>query len=69
MRPMTRTVAVACTLALLGVGSFLFVTSAIIIVQQELLHGRLGIVAALVVLLGAYCLWADVIKATPSKEG
>jgi hypothetical protein len=65
---MTRTVTVACTLALLGVGAFLFVTSGIIIVQQGRLHGRLGIIVALVTLL-AYCLWVDVVKAAAKKEG
>lgn len=64
---MTRTVAVACTL--LGVGAFLFVTSGIIIVQQGRLHGRLGIIVALAALLGAYCLWVDVVKGASKKEG
>jgi hypothetical protein len=67
MRPMTRTVAVACTL--LGVGAFLFVTSEIIVVQQGGLHGRLGSIVALVAFLGAYSLWVDVVKAAPKKEG
>jgi hypothetical protein len=69
MRPVTRTVSLACALALLGVGSYFLVTSAMTVVQHSRLHGRLGIVAALVALLGAYCLWVDVIKAKPSKEG
>jgi hypothetical protein len=66
---MTRTVIVACTLALVGVGAFLFVSSGMIIVQQGRLHGRLGIIVALVTLLGAYCLWVDVVKAAAKKEG
>ena len=68
MRPVTRTVSLACALALLGVGSYLFVISAMTVVQHGRLHGRLGIVAALGALLGAYCLWVDVIRAKPSKE-
>jgi hypothetical protein len=69
MQPVRRTVSLACALALLGVGSFFLVTSAMTVVQHGRLHGRLGIVAALVALVGAYCLWVDVIKAAPKKEG
>jgi hypothetical protein len=69
MRPVTRTVSLACALALLGVGSYFLVTSTMTVVQHGRLYGRLGIVAAVMVLLGAYWLWVAVIKATPSKEG
>ena len=69
MRPVRRTANLACALALLGVGSYFLVTSAMTVVQHGRLHGRLGIVAAMVALLGAHCLWVDVIRATPSKEG
>jgi len=69
MRPVRRTVSLACALALLGVGSYFLVTSAMTVVQHGRLHGRLGIVAAMVALLGAHCLWVDVIRAAPKKEG
>ena len=69
MRPLRRTATVACALALLGVGSYLFVISVMTVVQHGRLHGRLGIVAAVVTLLGAWWLWVDVIRSTPKKEG
>jgi hypothetical protein len=69
MRPARRIATLACALALAGVGSYFLVTSTMTVAQHGRLHGRLGIVAVVMVLLGAYWLWAHVIKATPSKEG
>lgn len=68
MRPVTRTVSLACALALLGVGSYFLVTGAMTVVQHGRLHGRLGIVAAVVTVLGGYWLWLALMRSTPNKE-
>jgi hypothetical protein len=69
MRPVRRTVSLACALALVGVGSYFLVTVVMTSVRHGSFHGRLGIVAAVVTLLGGYWLWVNFIKATPNKEG
>jgi hypothetical protein len=69
MRPMTRTVSLVIALALLGVGSYFLVTSTMTVVQHGRSHGRLGMVAVVVTVLGGYWLWLALMRATPSKEG
>jgi len=69
MPPVKATVSLACALALVGVGLYLLVTSAMTVVQHGRLHGRLGIVAAVVIVLGGYWLWVALIQCTPRKEG
>jgi len=68
MRPAGRTVTLACALALAGVGSYFLVTSAMTVVQHGRLHGRLGIVAAVITVLGVYWLWLALTRSTPNKE-
>ena len=69
MPPLRSTVSLVCALALVGVGSYLLVTSAMTVVQHGRLHGHLGIMAAVVTVLGGYWLWVDIIKAARKKEG
>ena len=62
---MRRTASFACALALIGVGLYLLLTVGL---THGGFHGHLGIVAAVMTVLGGYWLW-DFIKATPNKEG
>ena len=63
---MRRTASFAFALALIGVGSYLLLN---VRLTHGGFHGRLGIVAAVMTVLGGYWLWADLIEATPNKEG
>jgi hypothetical protein len=63
MGPVRRTASFAFALALIGVGSYLLLTVGL---THGGFHGRLGIVAAVMTVLGGYWLWADFIKATPN---
>jgi hypothetical protein len=65
---MRRTASFACALALIGVGSYLLLRIFLTVAQHGGFHGHLGIVAAVMTVLGGYWLW-DFIKATPNKEG
>jgi len=66
MGPVRRTASFAFALALIGVGAYLLLTIGL---THGRFHGRLGIVAAVMIMLGGYWLWADLIKASPNKEG
>jgi hypothetical protein len=63
---MRRSAGFAFVLALIGVGSYLLLTVGL---THGGFHGRLGIVAAVMVVLGGYWMWADLIKPIPNKEG
>jgi hypothetical protein len=60
---MRRTASFACALALIGVGSYLLLSCP---PQHGGSHGRLGMVAVVMTVLGGYWLWEDFIKATPN---
>jgi hypothetical protein len=66
MGPVRRTASFACALALIGVGSYLLLT---VRLTHGGFHGRLGIVAVVMIVLGGYWMWADVIEATSNREG
>jgi hypothetical protein len=66
MGPVRRAANFACALALIGVGSYLLL---IVGLTHGRLHGHLGMVAAVMTVLGGYWLWENFIKATPNKEG
>jgi hypothetical protein len=63
MGPVRRTASFACALALIGVGLYLLVGP-----THGGFHGHLGIVAAVMTVLGGYWLW-DFTRATPNKDG
>ena len=62
MGPLSRTVNIACALALIGVGSYLLLSTVLAVVQHRGFHGRLGIMAAVMTVFGGYWLWVDFIK-------
>jgi hypothetical protein len=61
---MRRTVSFACALALIGVGSYLLLRIFLTVAQHGGSHGRIGMVAAVMTVLGGYWLWEDFIKGT-----
>jgi hypothetical protein len=65
MGPVRRTASFACAVALTGVGLYLLLTVGL---THGGFHGHLGIVAAVMTVLGGYWPW-DFIKATPNKDG
>ena len=68
MGPVRRTLLnVACALALVGVGSYVLLTTVMTVVQHGGSHARLGIVAAVMIGFGGYWLWVDLIKGTPNS--
>jgi hypothetical protein len=65
MGAVRRTASIACALVLIGVGSYLLLSTFLAVAQHGGSHGRLGIVAVVIIVFGGYGLWADFIKVTP----
>ncbi len=68
MGSIRRTINLTCALALTGAGVYLLFDIVVTVSQGGGFRGLLVMAAVLMTVVGAYWLWVDFVKATPSEE-